>query len=79
MSHWPHTPEREDGDGHDETHDKAKAARNWLRGLSENSQVDFIRGITGDLRALELAASGFYLGIDDDTEDCDDVDDIGPF
>ena len=79
MAHWNQPPEREDCDGHDETHDAVLNARKWLRGVADRSQNDFIRGITGDLRALELAGSQFYLGVEDDTDDRDDIDDVGPY
>ncbi len=76
MAHWDMPAEREDGDEHDETHDDVLSARKWLRGVADRSQSDFVRGIAGDLRAIELMASGFYLGIEDDTDDRDDVDDL---
>ena len=79
MAHWKHEPEREDGDGHDESHQDVFNARQWLRGVAERSQSDSIRGMMADLHRLELAAQPFFLGLDYDFEDRDDVDEIGPF
>lgn len=78
MAHWKHDIEREDGDGHDETRQAAIDARKWLRGVADRSQSPTIRGMVGDLRALELAAGPFFLGHDYD-DDRDDVDELGPY
>ena len=77
MSHWNHEPEREDGDGHDETRKAVFDSRKWLRGVADRSQSPTIRGMIGDLTRLELAASPYFLGLDYDDDDRDDVDDIG--
>lgn len=79
MAHWKHGVEREDGDGHGETRQQVFDARKWLRGVADRSQNKSIRGMVGDLRALELAAGPFFLGVDYDDEDRDDVDEMGPF
>ena len=79
MSHWNHATGREDGDGHDETREAVFDARNWLRGVADRSQSPIIRDMVGDLRALELSAVPFFLGLDHDDNNRDDVDEIGPF
>lgn len=79
MSHWKDETEREDGDTHNETADSVIRARKWLRGVADRSQNTSIRGLVGDLRALELASKGYYLGLDYDSDDRDDVDDMVPF
>lgn len=79
MAHWKHNVEREDGDGHDETREAVFDARKWLRCVADRSQSPTIRGMIGDLRALELAAGPYFLGVDYDDADRDDVDEMGPF
>ncbi len=76
MAHWKHDTEREDGDGHDETREVVFDARKWLRGVANRSQSPTIREMMGDLRALELAAGQFFLGLDYDDDDRDDVDEM---
>ena len=72
MAHWKHDNEREDCDTHDETRQAVFDARKWLRGVAARSQSPTIRGMVGDLRALELAAGPYFLGIDYDDDDRDD-------
>ena len=79
MAHWKHETEREDGDGHDDTAEEVFNARKWLRQVADRSQSPSIRGMMGDLRELELNASPFFLGLDYDDDDRDDVDEMGPF
>jgi hypothetical protein len=76
MAFWKHEAEREDDD--DRNLQPAFDARKWMRGVADRSQNPAIRGMAGDLRALELAAGPFFLGVDYDN-DIDDVDEMGPF
>ena len=66
MGFWKHENEREDGDGHDLQ--PAFDARKWMRGVADRSQNPAIRSMMGDLRALEIAAQPFFLGVDYDDE-----------
>lgn len=76
MAHWQHAPEREDGDGHNETIEDAAKARRWLRKqVSKNMLRDPLYGALAD---LELAAGRYNLPNDYD-EDLDDVDEMGPY
>jgi len=77
MAHWKHEEEREDGDTHDETHDEVIKTRKWLR--SEADKNKYCRDLMSDLRSIELMATPFFLGLDYNNDDRDDVDDIGPF
>ena len=79
MAHWKQETQREDGDGHDETQEAVFNARKWLRGVADRSQSSQIRSMMTDLRALEIMAHPFFLGIDYDDDDRDDVDEAGPF
>lgn len=78
MAHWQHEDEREDGDTHSETADAVVKARRWLRGVADRSQSPTVRGLMGDLRAIEQAGEMYYMGLDYD-DDRDDVDEMGPF
>ena len=78
MGHWKQKTEREDSDSHDETVDQVFGARKWLRQVADRSQDPAVRSMMGDLRAIELMTSPFFLGLDYD-DDRDDVDEIGPF
>lgn len=73
------TIEREDGDTHDETNKDVLAARKWLRSVAERSRNVNTRLMLNDLKSLELAASPYFLGLDYDFDDRDDVDELGPF
>jgi hypothetical protein len=75
MAHWKNTPEREDGDGHDETRDDVVRARQWLRRRALDTREPLIH----DLLRLESLAQPFFLGLDYDDDDRDDVDEAGPF
>jgi hypothetical protein len=78
MAYWNNPPEREDGDGHDETADDVVRARRWLRKEASNrTHRDPLFGMLSDLE-LTAEQAGFYLGTDYD-DDRDDVDEIGPF
>lgn len=79
MAHWKHDTEREDGDDHDETAAHVFEARRWLRDVGDRSQSPAIRSMMGDLRFLELQAAPYFLGLDYDDDDRDDVDEMGPF
>ena len=78
MAYWHEEPEREDGDGREETFSDAVNARKWLRRAADNSHDPYTRDLVGDLRWIEQMAEPFFLGLDYD-EDCDDVDEVGPF
>ena len=78
MAHWAQDEQREDGDGIDETFNEMVQARKWMRGVADRSQSPFVRGLMGDLRAIELAAGPYFLGLDYD-DDRDDVDEMGPY
>jgi hypothetical protein len=79
MAHWPHDIEREDGDAHDETAKSVIRARKWLRRVADNSRSPLVRDLMSELRSLEQSARGHFLGLDHDTEDRDDVDEMGPY
>lgn len=79
MAHWKHEDQREDGDTHNETSESVFNARKWLRGVAFRSQNPNIVRMCNDLAFLENAASPFFLGLDYDDEDRDDVDEMGPF
>lgn len=50
-----------------------------MRTEAEKSNDPFVRGMVGDLARLELLGDSFFLGLDYDTNDVDDVDEAGPF
>ena len=79
MAHWKYETEREDGDDHSDTVDHVFNARKWLRQVADRSRNPAIRSMMGDLREIELVASPFFLGLDCDDDDRDDVDEMGPF
>lgn len=74
MAHWNYPTEPEDGDP--PKIDEATKARKWLR--EEVAKRVTADPLFGALAEIELVASPFYLGLDYD-QDCDDVDEMGPF
>jgi hypothetical protein len=80
MAHWNDPPEREDGDGHDETADDVVRARRWLRAeVSKNMRSDPLSADTvltedqfrGLIRYLQTTFCGACngTGFDPDTLD----------